>query len=133
YEYDNRSAQKDQVARYDQGDHRTRHARRVLVGGQDFRYGTRTHHRVGSATGNQGRSARAGSLSGWECGMSVVTEDRAAAPRPQTAAADQPFFAVRDIHAYYGESYIVQGVSLEVRKGEILALLGRNGAGKTST
>ena len=37
------------------------------------------------------------------------------------------------MHAYYGESYIVQGVSLDVRKGEILALLGRNGAGKTST
>lgn len=44
-----------------------------------------------------------------------------------------PFFALRDVHAYYGESYIVQGVSLEIRKGEILALLGRNGAGKTST
>ncbi|WP_051131423.1 ABC transporter ATP-binding protein [Pseudaminobacter salicylatoxidans] len=43
------------------------------------------------------------------------------------------FFAVRDAHAYYGESYIVQGVTLDVRKGEILALLGRNGAGKTST
>jgi ABC-type branched-chain amino acid transport systems, ATPase component len=45
----------------------------------------------------------------------------------------RPFFSVRDIHAYYGESYIVQGVSLDIRKGEILALLGRNGAGKTST
>jgi branched-chain amino acid transport system ATP-binding protein len=45
----------------------------------------------------------------------------------------RPFFSVRDVHAYYGESYIVQGVSLDVRKGEILALLGRNGAGKTST
>ena len=43
------------------------------------------------------------------------------------------FFAVRDIHAYYGESYIVQGVSLDIHQGEILALLGRNGAGKTST
>ena len=43
------------------------------------------------------------------------------------------FFSVKDIHAYYGESYIVQGVSFEVRQGEILALLGRNGAGKTST
>ena len=43
------------------------------------------------------------------------------------------FFACRDIHAYYGESYIVQGVSFSVREGEILALLGRNGAGKTST
>jgi branched-chain amino acid transport system ATP-binding protein len=43
------------------------------------------------------------------------------------------FFSVRDVHSYYGESYIVQGVSLDVRKGEILALLGRNGAGKSST
>ncbi|MBD8064757.1 ABC transporter ATP-binding protein [Devosia sp. PTR5] len=47
--------------------------------------------------------------------------------------ASRPFFSVRDVHAYYGESYIVQGVSLDIRKGEILALLGRNGAGKTST
>ncbi|WP_425430752.1 ABC transporter ATP-binding protein [Devosia submarina] len=45
----------------------------------------------------------------------------------------RPFFSVRDVHSYYGESYIVQGVSLDVRKGEILALLGRNGAGKSST
>jgi branched-chain amino acid transport system ATP-binding protein len=49
------------------------------------------------------------------------------------AAAKPPFFAVKDMHAYYGESYIVQGVSLDVQHGEILALLGRNGAGKTST
>ncbi|MEO3386886.1 ABC transporter ATP-binding protein [Mesorhizobium sp. CAU 1741] len=45
----------------------------------------------------------------------------------------KPFFSARDIHAYYGESYIVQGISLDIRHGEILALLGRNGAGKTST
>jgi len=50
-----------------------------------------------------------------------------------TMTAEQSFFSVRDIHAYYGQSYIVQGVSLEIRHGEILALLGRNGAGKTST
>ena len=37
------------------------------------------------------------------------------------------------MEAYYGESYIVQGVSFNVHEGEILALLGRNGAGKTST
>lgn len=47
--------------------------------------------------------------------------------------SDTPaYFSVRDIHAYYGESYIVQGVSFEIKEGEILALLGRNGAGKTS-
>ncbi|MCB1511699.1 MAG: ATP-binding cassette domain-containing protein, partial [Hyphomicrobiaceae bacterium] len=44
-----------------------------------------------------------------------------------------PYFSVKDIHAYYGESYIVQGVSFDIAKGEVLSLLGRNGAGKTST
>ena len=43
------------------------------------------------------------------------------------------YFSCSDLHAYYGESYIVQGVGFELREGEILALLGRNGAGKTST
>ncbi len=52
--------------------------------------------------------------------------------KPAEVAGDV-FFTLQDIHAYYGESYIVQGITLEVRKGEILALLGRNGAGKTST
>jgi branched-chain amino acid transport system ATP-binding protein len=37
------------------------------------------------------------------------------------------------MHSYYGESYIVQGVGFQIQKGEIVALLGRNGAGKTST
>jgi len=49
------------------------------------------------------------------------------------AATAPAYFSVWDLHAYYGESYIVQGVSLNVHEGEILALLGRNGAGKTST
>ena len=48
-------------------------------------------------------------------------------------AGTNRFFAATDLHAYYGESYIVQGVSMEVDRGEVLALLGRNGAGKTST
>ncbi|MEO1225437.1 MAG: ABC transporter ATP-binding protein [Pseudomonadota bacterium] len=51
----------------------------------------------------------------------------------QTQTGASSYFACRDIHAYYGESYIVQGISFAVAKGEILALLGRNGAGKTST
>jgi len=49
------------------------------------------------------------------------------------AATAPAFLSVWDIHSYYGESYIVQGVSFNVHEGEILALLGRNGAGKTST
>ena len=49
------------------------------------------------------------------------------------ASTAPAFFSAYDIHAYYGESYIVQGISFTVHEGEILALLGRNGAGKTST
>ncbi len=49
------------------------------------------------------------------------------------AATAPAYLSVWDIEAYYGESYIVQGVSFNVHEGEILALLGRNGAGKTST
>src|SRR5438309_8502004 len=40
---------------------------------------------------------------------------------------------VDTIHAYYGASHVLQGVSLRVSAGECVALLGRNGAGKTTT
>jgi branched-chain amino acid transport system ATP-binding protein len=43
------------------------------------------------------------------------------------------YFRVQGLKAYYGDSYIVQDVSFSVKEGEIVALLGRNGAGKTST
>ena len=49
------------------------------------------------------------------------------------AASAPAFLSIWDLHAYYGESYIVQGINFNVHEGEILALLGRNGAGKTST
>jgi branched-chain amino acid transport system ATP-binding protein len=52
---------------------------------------------------------------------------------PAPAAAARPYFEARRIEAYYGESYIVQGIDLTVAEGEVVALLGRNGAGKTST
>jgi branched-chain amino acid transport system ATP-binding protein len=40
---------------------------------------------------------------------------------------------VDDIHSYYGHIHALQGISLEVRKGEIVTLLGGNGAGKSTT
>jgi branched-chain amino acid transport system ATP-binding protein len=40
---------------------------------------------------------------------------------------------IDDIHTWYGDSYILQGVSLEVKDATIVALLGRNGMGKTTT
>lgn len=39
---------------------------------------------------------------------------------------------VRDVHTYYGDSYILQGVSLNVDQGTIVGILGRNGVGKTT-
>jgi len=39
---------------------------------------------------------------------------------------------IRDIHVYRGQTYVLQGVSLAVKRGEIVALIGANGAGKTS-
>ena len=39
---------------------------------------------------------------------------------------------IDDIHAYYGDSYVLQGLSLAVRGGETVAVLGRNGVGKTT-
>jgi len=40
--------------------------------------------------------------------------------------------SVKNLHAYYGRAHILQGVSLEARAGEVVALLGRNGAGKST-
>lgn len=40
---------------------------------------------------------------------------------------------VTDLHAYYGKSHVLQGVQLEIGPGEIVALLGRNGAGRSTT
>jgi branched-chain amino acid transport system ATP-binding protein len=39
---------------------------------------------------------------------------------------------VRDIHTYYGDAYVLQGLSLKLEQGQILGLLGRNGVGKTT-
>ena len=65
---------------------------------------------------------------------SEQTREMAPGTPPAQSKGGQPaYFSCWDVHAYYGESFIVQGVSFDIREGEIVALLGRNGAGKTST
>ena len=46
---------------------------------------------------------------------------------------DSLMLKVHDLHAYYGESHILQGMNFEVPDGEVVTLLGRNGAGKSTT
>ncbi|MFQ5519936.1 MAG: ABC transporter ATP-binding protein [Candidatus Methylomirabilia bacterium] len=47
-------------------------------------------------------------------------------------ARSEPLLSVNDIHTYYGDSYVLQGVGLTVSAGQIVAILGRNGMGKTT-
>jgi branched-chain amino acid transport system ATP-binding protein len=44
----------------------------------------------------------------------------------------EPVLAVADVHTYYGDSHVLHGVSLGVAPGEVVAILGRNGMGKTT-
>ena len=44
-----------------------------------------------------------------------------------------PFIEVKDLHGWYGESHVLHGVNFHVDEGEVVTLLGRNGAGRTST
>jgi branched-chain amino acid transport system ATP-binding protein len=44
-----------------------------------------------------------------------------------------PHLSLEDVHTYYGEAHVLQGVSLSVAEGECVTLIGRNGAGKTTT
>jgi branched-chain amino acid transport system ATP-binding protein len=48
-------------------------------------------------------------------------------------AANGPLLSVKALQAWYGESHILHGVDFEVRRGEVVTLLGRNGVGKTTT
>ncbi|HEY7936271.1 MAG TPA: ABC transporter ATP-binding protein [Candidatus Limnocylindrales bacterium] len=48
-------------------------------------------------------------------------------------APDDILLRLEDVHTYYGQIHALQGVSLEVRRGEIVTLIGANGAGKTTT
>jgi branched-chain amino acid transport system ATP-binding protein len=52
---------------------------------------------------------------------------------PVPAPKGDALLVVRDLHSWYGESHILHGMNFEVRKGELVTLIGRNGAGKTTT
>ena len=58
-----------------------------------------------------------------------------AAESPTTVPTNsaEPLIRVEDVHTYYGKSHILHGVSLNVRAGEVVGLLGRNGVGKSTT
>ncbi len=49
------------------------------------------------------------------------------------AIGDQMVLELTDVHTYYGQIHALQGISLEIRRGEIVTLIGANGAGKTTT
>jgi branched-chain amino acid transport system ATP-binding protein len=48
-------------------------------------------------------------------------------------SAGGEYLRIADLHAFYGESHVLHGVDLQVRRGECVSLLGRNGAGRTTT
>ena len=59
--------------------------------------------------------------------------DRDATPRSRRpATAMSALVEARDLHAYYGESHVLRGVSLAIAAGESIGLMGRNGMGKTT-
>jgi len=45
----------------------------------------------------------------------------------------EPMLKVENLHAYYGKSHVLRGVNLEIKPGEVIALLGRNGVGRSTT
>jgi branched-chain amino acid transport system ATP-binding protein len=63
--------------------------------------------------------------------MSTVTEKESVAEG--AAAAAEPALAIAGLQAWYGESHILHGVDITVGRGEVVTLLGRNGAGRTTT
>lgn len=65
-----------------------------------------------------------------------MTDTATIAPGPEnttTSPLDQPLLQVRDLQGWYGESHVLHGINFDVMEGEVVTLLGRNGAGKSTT
>lgn len=57
----------------------------------------------------------------------------AIAPKPSSAGGEGRALQLDNVHAFYGKSHVLHGVTMTVRPGEIVALLGRNGSGRSTT
>jgi branched-chain amino acid transport system ATP-binding protein len=62
-----------------------------------------------------------------------MVDVKMADPAPAPSASGNPVLSVQNLEAWYGESHILHGINFQVNPGEVVTLLGRNGAGKTST
>src|SRR5699024_8415788 len=58
---------------------------------------------------------------------------RFAKPISANKAGKSLMLEIQDLHAYYGKSHVLQGVTFNVQEGEIVSLLGRNGVGRSTT
>src|SRR6202035_54507 len=93
---------------------RSRHGRAVRPRRMDHRAAGRPSPGRGNAERHQGQYPGAGSL-------------------PGGSARDMSLLEVEGLNAYYGDSHILFDVALRVERNEVVALLGRNGAGKSTT
>lgn len=62
-----------------------------------------------------------------------TTAAPAIAPAPTTVPGGAPMLELRDVHTFYGQIHALKGISLSVNAGEIVTLIGANGAGKSTT
>ena len=62
-----------------------------------------------------------------------MVDVKMAEPALAPSASGNPVLSVQNLEAWYGESHILHGINFQVNPGEVVTLLGRNGAGKTST
>jgi branched-chain amino acid transport system ATP-binding protein len=62
-----------------------------------------------------------------------VTVEPISTAAPAPAAGDDPILKLDGVHTYYGQIHALQGVTIEVKRGEIVTLIGANGAGQTTT